>query len=252
MQMILSAMISLLFSGSCESQKLPEAEIIKEFETNEIVKMKVEIWSDVMCPFCYMGKRKFEQALAQFPHADQVEIEWKSFQLNPDLETNPDISVHESLAAAKGMSTEQAKALGEQVAARAAEEGLTYNFDQAVVANSFDAHRFSHLAKKHGLQDEAEEALFSAYFTDGKNIDDPETLVSLGVQLGIDASEVRQMLESGAYDDEVRMDLHEARQIGVTGVPFFVFDRKYAVSGAQPTEVFTETLNKVFAERKSN
>lgn len=244
-------MIVLLFSGACESQKLPESEVIKALETNQAVKMKVEIWSDVMCPFCYMGKRKFEKALAQFPHANQVEIEWKSFQLNPDLETNPDITVHESLAEAKGMSTEQAKALGEQVAARAAEEGLTYHFDQAVVANSFDAHRFSHLAKKHGLQDAAEEALFRAYFTEGKNIDDAETLVNLGVKLGIDADEVRMMLESDAYDDEVRMDLHEARQIGVTGVPFFVFDRKYAVSGAQPTEVFTETLEKAFKEWQS-
>ena len=210
--------------------------------------MKVEIWSDVMCPFCYMGKRKFEKALMQFPHSEKIDIEWKSFQLSPDMQTNPEISVHESLAAMKGMSTEQARSLGEQVAARAAQEGLTYNFDQAVVANSFNAHRFSHLAKKHGLQDEAEEALFKAYFTDGKNIDDHETLADLGASVGINRNEVLDMLNSDEYDDEVRMDIHEARQVGVSGVPFFVFNRKYAVSGAQDSSVFLETLQKSFAE----
>lgn len=215
---------------------------------NEVVKMKVEIWSDVMCPFCYIGKRKFEKALEQFPNADKIEIEWKSFQLNPDMETNPKISAHESLAAHKGISVEQAKAMSDQVVQMAAGEGLTYHLNKAVVANSFNAHRFSHLAKKHGVQHEAEEALFRAYFTEGKNIDDAETLADIGKSLGIDRHKVLEMLKSDAYDDEVRMDLHEARQIGVTGVPFFVFDRKYAVSGAQPVEVFTETLNKAFRE----
>lgn len=212
-----------------------------------VEKMKVEIWSDVMCPFCYMGKRKFEQALEAFEHADKVEIEWKSFQLNPDLETNPDLSPHESLAAHKGIPVEQAKAMSDQVVEMAREVGLTYNMDRAVVANSFNAHRFSHLAKKHGVQDEAEEALFKAYFTEGKNIDDNEALADIGASLGIDRDEVLDMLNSDTYDDEVRMDLHEARQIGVTGVPFFVFNRKYAVSGAQPSEVFLETMEKVFS-----
>ena len=201
-----------------------------------------------MCPFCYMGKRKFEQALEAFDHADQVEIEWKSFQLNPDLETNPDISSYESLAAHKGISVEQAKSMSDQVVEMARDVGLTYNMDDAVVANSFNAHRFSHLAKKHGVQDEAEEALFKAYFTEGKNIDDNETLADIGASIGIDRDEVLKMLNSDAYDDEVRMDLHEARQIGVTGVPFFVINRKYAVSGAQPKEVFLETLEKILSE----
>ena len=131
---------------------------------NQIEKMKVEIWSDVMCPFCYIGKRKFEKALEQFPDADKIEIEWKSFQLNPDLETNPDLSSHESLAAHKGISVEQAKAMSDQVVQMAAGEGLTYHLDKAVVANSFNAHRFSHLAKKHGVQHKAEEALFRGVF----------------------------------------------------------------------------------------
>ncbi len=211
-------------------------------------KMKVEIWSDVMCPFCYVGKRKFEKALAEFGGADKVEIEWKSFQLSPDLETNPDITSYAHLAAHKGISEEQAKAMSDQVTEMAAQEGLTYHMEKAVVANSFNAHRLLHLPKKHRKQHEAEEALFRAYFTEGKNIDDTETLADLGESLGIDRDEVLKMLSSDAYDDEVRMDLHEARQIGVTGVPFFVFDRKYAVSGAQPTEAFTETLEKAFSE----
>lgn len=244
---ILLCLICSAYTGCTQSAEGASPSEIVEVENQE-EKMKVEIWSDVMCPFCYMGKRKFEKALEQFTNADKIEIEWKSFQLNPDLETNPNISSHASLAAHKGISEEQAKSMSDQVVEMARGEGLTYNMDQAVVANSFNAHRFSHLAKKHGVQDEAEEALFRAYFTEGKNIDDTETLVAMGVELGIAADEVRDMLNSDAYDDEVRMDLHEARQVGVTGVPFFVFERKYAVSGAQPTPVFTETLEKAFGE----
>lgn len=215
--------------------------------------MKVEIWSDVMCPFCYIGKRKFEKALEQFSDNEHVELEWKSFQLSPDLTTNTKISVHEFLATHKGMSMEQAKGMNDQVTQMAAQEGLTYNFDKAVVANSFNAHRFSHFAKTQGKQDEAEEILFRAYFTDGKNIDDYDTLVDLGKSIGLDAGAVREALESGKFADDVHADIREAGTIGVRGVPFFVFNRKYAVSGAQPTEVFEETLQKSFEEwRKEN
>lgn len=246
------SLLMLCFTGiastNCAQRNEENASQQQVATENQQEKMKVEIWSDVMCPFCYIGKRKFEKALEQFPYADKIEIEWKSFQLNPDLETNPDITAHESLAAHKGISVEQAKAMSDQVVQMARTEGLTYNMDQAVVANSFNAHRFSHLAKEHGVQHEAEEALFRAYFTEGKNIDNNETLADIGVALGIDRDEVLKVLNSDDFDVEVRMDLHEARQIGVTGVPFFVFDRKYAVSGAQPSEVFLETLEKALAE----
>jgi predicted DsbA family dithiol-disulfide isomerase len=210
--------------------------------------MKVEIWSDVMCPFCYIGKRRFENALQHFEHKDEVEIEWKSFQLNPDMETNPDTSINQYLADVKGFTLDHARQMNDHVTQMAAEVGLIYNLDKAVVANSFNAHRFSHLAKKHGLGIEAEEQLFKAYFTDGKNIDNQDTLVELGKELGLDAVEIKQALESGAYADEVKHDIETAQYLGIRGVPFFVLNNKYAISGAQGVPVFEETIEKAFNE----
>jgi predicted DsbA family dithiol-disulfide isomerase len=210
--------------------------------------MKVEIWSDVMCPFCYIGKRRFEDALAHFENKDQIEIEWKSFQLNPDLETDPKINISQYLADKKGWTIDHARQMNAHVTQMAAEAGLTYKLDKAVVANSFKAHRFSHLAKKHGLGIEAEEALFKAYFTDSKNIDDNETLIALGSQIGLDAAEVKQTLESEAYANDVKHDIETAQQLGIQGVPFFVLNNKYAVSGAQAVPVFEQTLQKAFGE----
>ncbi len=210
--------------------------------------MKVEIWSDVMCPFCYIGKRRFENALQQFEHKDEIEIEWKSFQLNPDMETDPDLNIDQYLADKKGWTLDYARQLNNHVTQMAAEAGLTYNFDKAVVANSFNAHRLTHLAKKHGLGIEAEEALFKAYFTDGRNIDDKHTLVELGTTLGLDAIEIQQALESDAYADDVKQDIKQAKYLGIQGVPFFVMNSKYAVSGAQAVPVFEETLQKAFTD----
>src|SRR5665213_700495 len=153
--------------------------------------MKVEIWSDVMCPFCYIGKRRFEAALQEFARKDEIEIGWKSFRLNPDLKTDPTINIDQYLADIKGFTLDHARQLNGHVTQMAAEAGLTYNFDKAVVANSFNAHRLSHLANKHGLGVAMEEQLFKAYFTDGKNIDDPDTLVQLGAEIGLDANEIK-------------------------------------------------------------
>jgi predicted DsbA family dithiol-disulfide isomerase len=210
--------------------------------------MKVEIWSDVMCPFCYIAKRRFENALQQFEHKNEVEIEWKSFQLNPGMETNPDMNITRYLADIKGWTLDYARQMNAHVTQMAAEAGLTYNFDKAIVANSFNAHRFSHLAKKHGLGVEAEEQLFKAYFTDGKNIDDNDTLIELGAGLGLDPTEIKQSLESNAYADEVKHDIAKAQHLGIRGVPFFVLNNKYAISGAQAVPVFEETLEKAFNE----
>jgi len=211
--------------------------------------MKVQIWSDVMCPFCYIGKRRFEEALTAFSHQDKVEIEWKSFQLNPTLKTNTQINVYESLAESKGWQLDYAKQVTGQVAEMAAQVGLDFNFDKAVVANSFNAHRFSHLAKKHNLGDAAEEQLFRAYFTDGKNVDDADTLVDLGASIGLDAAEIRDALnDKEAYAADVHQDVFEAETLGIRGVPFFVMDNKYAVSGAQATDVFVNTLNTAYQE----
>ena len=210
--------------------------------------MKIEIWSDVMCPFCYIGKRRFEDALQKSGHKDKVEIEWKSFQLNPDMKTDTSNNIDQYLADIKGFPLEQAKQLNAQVTKMAADAGLTYNFDRAIVANSFNAHRFSHLAKKHGLSDAAEEQLFKAYFTDGKNIDDIATLIDLGTTIGLDATETKQTLESDAYAAEVKHDVAEAQHLGISGVPFFVINRKYGISGAQAVPVFEETIDKAFTE----
>jgi predicted DsbA family dithiol-disulfide isomerase len=211
-------------------------------------KMKVEIWSDVMCPFCYIGKRRFEDALGQFDHRDDVTVEWKSFQLNPDLKTNPGININEYLAEIKGITPDHAKQLNDHVTSMAAEAGLKYDLDKAIVANSFNAHRLSHFAKKRGLGEAAEEALFKAYFTEGKNIDDMQTLTDTGVSIGLDKEEIKQALDTDAFADEVMRDIAEARYLGIQGVPFFVLNRKYGVSGAQPVNVFTQSLEKSFAE----
>ena len=216
-------------------------------------KMEVEIWSDVVCPFCYIGKRKFETALSEFKESSNVEITWKSFQLSPDTRTNPEKNIHQYLAEHKRISLEQAKSLNNQVTNLAKQVGLVFNFDQAIPVNTFNAHRFLHLAKQRGFQEEAEEKLFKAYFTDGKNTDDHQTLIRIGNEIGLDPVEVKQVLEGNQYANEVRQDIAEAHQLGVRGVPFFLFDRKYAVSGAQDSKVFLESLEKAFtAWRKEN
>lgn len=205
--------------------------------------MKVEIWSDVMCPFCYIGKRRFEAALEKFDNKNEVEVEWRSFQLNPHMKTVPGKSLNEYLAETKGWTLDYARRANEHVTNMAAEEGLEYHMDKAVVANSFDAHRLLQLAKTKGLGDQMEEQLFKAYFTEGKNTADHNVLVELGTNAGLDNHEIREVLESNAFADEVSKDLELAEQFGIRGVPFFVFDRKYAVSGAQPEDVFLQTMD---------
>ncbi|MES2555901.1 MAG: DsbA family oxidoreductase [Bacteroidota bacterium] len=209
--------------------------------------MKIEIWSDVMCPFCYIGKRRLEQALEQFPGAEKFEIEWKSFQLDPDLVANGKENPYQYLADRKGISYQESVKMHENVVNTAKEVGLDYRFDQAVVANSLDAHRLSHLAKKHGVGNELEERLFHAYFTEGKDIADHATLTALGVEVGVPENEIQTLFSGDQFLADVQHDISEAQQIGVRGVPFFVFDRKYAVSGAQPVEAFLETMNAVNA-----
>jgi protein disulfide-isomerase len=213
--------------------------------------MKIEIWSDVMCPFCYIGKRHLEEALADFPQKDEVEIVWKSFQLNPDMPESSEESVYEYLAKAKGISLEQSKQMHERVEEMAANAGLDYNFDIAKVANSFKAHRVLQLAKRKNLGDELKETLLEAYFIKGRNTSDYNTLVELATSVGITEAEVELALNEEQFANYVNQDIDEARQIRVQGVPFFVLDRKYAVSGAQPVEHFKATLEKVQAESSS-
>lgn len=210
--------------------------------------MKVEIWSDIVCPFCYIGKRKFEKALEAFANKKQVEIVWKSFQLDPTTKAQPGKSVIASLAEKKGWTLEQSRQINQQVTGMAKEVGLEYQMEKAVIANTFDAHRLSHLAADKGLQDQMEERLFAAYFTEGKDIGDKDTLVALASEVGLDATEAADVLNLNTYSDKVQADIVEAQQVGVRGVPFFVFDNKYAVSGAQPSDVFAQVLSKVWEE----
>jgi predicted DsbA family dithiol-disulfide isomerase len=210
--------------------------------------MKVEIWSDIMCPFCYIGKRRFEAALQQFAHRSEVEIVWKSFELDPEMKTKPGQSIHQLLAERKGVSEAEGRKMNDYMAGVAREVGLEYDFERMVPVNTFNAHRFEHLAATKGKQDAAEERLFAAYFTEGKNLDDLDVLAQLGAEIGLDAAEVKQTLGTDAFVQEVRIDEYQARQIGVRGVPFFVFEDKYAVSGAQPAELFQEVLEKVWDE----
>ena len=210
--------------------------------------MNVEIWSDVMCPFCYIGKRKFENALAKFPHKEKINIIWKSFQLDPTTITDPSLNTIDNLAEKKGWSKQQAQETTAQVTDIAKQVGLDFHFEKAVVANSFDAHRLSHLAKKYGKQNDLEEKLFLAYFTEGKNTADHSTLLQIGKDLGIPEQEITTVLNSDTFTNEVEQDITEAQHIGVRGVPFFVLDRKYAVSGAQESETFLGALTKAYEE----
>ena len=216
--------------------------------TTQTQRMRVEIWSDVLCPFCYIGKRKIEAALAQLPDSQHVEIVWKSFQLDPNAHPTGNEDYLQNLADKKGWTKAYAKQAIEQVSHMASQVGLEYDFEKAVAANSFDAHRFAHMARAHGRQDEAEEALFRAHFVEGKNVGDHATLAQIGAQIGLDPAAVRAVLASDQYADAVQKDIAEARQVGVSGVPFFVFNQKYAVSGAQETRVFAEVLAKSLAE----
>lgn len=210
--------------------------------------MEIKIWSDVRCPFCYIGKKKFEAALEQFPQKDEVKVIWKSFQLDPNLKTDAAGITLDYFVKAKGVSAEQARQMFSGATKMARETGLDFNLEESVPANSFMAHRLIQLAKSNGLGNEIEEALFKAHFTEAKNIDDVEVLIETAGSIGMDAEEVKYTLESDAYAYEVKQDELEARNIGVRGVPFFVFNDKYAVSGAQPSEAFLETLEKAWEE----
>jgi predicted DsbA family dithiol-disulfide isomerase len=210
--------------------------------------MKVEIWSDVVCPWCYIGKRRFESALAQFEHRDQVEVIWRSFQLDPRAPQHGEQKTTAMLAQKYGVSVEQALKMQERVSTLAAEEGLEYHLDQTRHENTFDAHRLLHLAAERGLQGQAEERFFRAHFTEGKALGNNEMLAQLAAEVGIAEDDARAVLDGDAYADAVRADIRRARMFGIQGVPFFAVDEQYGVSGAQPAEVLQEVLEQAWAE----
>jgi predicted DsbA family dithiol-disulfide isomerase len=214
--------------------------------------MQVEIWSDVVCPWCYLGKRRFEQALESFEHRDQVEVSYRSFELDPTApggETAPTIDV---LARKYGLSPDQAVAAQRQMQDRAAAEGLTFRMDGLTSGNTRDAHRLLQLAGDTGLQAEFAERLHRAYFTEQTSVFDHAALAELADSVGLDAGAVQRVLTSGEYGDAVDADEAMAHSLGVTGVPFFVFDRRYGVSGAQPAKTLTQVLERAWAESSAS
>lgn len=211
-------------------------------------KLKIQIWSDIMCPFCYIGKRRLEEALTLFEHKNSVAIEWKSFELDASFVPTPEDNLIEHLVEKYRKDSDWAQNMLDNMTQNAKTAGLDFQFKKAILANSHNAHRLLHLAKKHHLGDELKESLLKAYLTDGKDLNDLNTLSELGIQTGLEASAVAQVLNSDDFSQDVKQDIQEANSIGVQGVPFFVFENKYAISGAQPTTAFLQTLEKVWQE----
>ncbi|PQZ47979.1 protein-disulfide isomerase [Bacillus sp. MYb209] len=211
--------------------------------------MKVEVWSDIACPFCYIGKRRIEAGLEHFVHKDQVQIVYKSFQLNESAKKDTE---YDALSARSGMSREAAKEIHERLAKQAEAEGLDLRFDTLQLTNTLDAHRLLHFAAQHGKNNEVAELLFKVYFTECKHVGRHETLITIATEAGLDPKATEEMLASDQFTDEVRADHLEGIRLGVSGVPFYVIDRKYAVSGAQPANVFLEALEKTWAESQSS
>ncbi|MDW5325211.1 DsbA family oxidoreductase [Plantactinospora sp. KLBMP9567] len=204
--------------------------------------MQLEVWSDIVCPWCYLGKRRLETALGQFEYADEVEVVWRSFQLDPSYPKGEPRPVPEALRSKLGASAAQVAAMQGHVTSLAAEEGLDYHLDQSIMANTFDAHRLTHLAREYGLGAELHERLMRANLIEAENVDDPETLVRLATEVGVPAEAARRVLAGDEYATDVEADIAQARAFGANGVPFFVLDRRYGISGAQPTEAFLSAL----------
>ena len=212
--------------------------------------MNIEIWSDVVCPWCYIGKRRLEAALARFEHGDEVELTFRSFELDPEAPRREEQSLEEMLAQKYGMSREEALAANARITELAAGEGLDYHLDRAKRGNSFDAHRLIHLAAGRGLQGAMKERLMRGYFSEGEAISEPEVLVRLAREVGLVEEEARGVVQGDAFAGAVRDDEASAQALGISGVPFFVIEGKWGISGAQPTELFLNALQQAWDELK--
>ena len=210
--------------------------------------MKVEIWSDIACPWCAVGKRRFERALAAFSHRDDVEVEWRSFELDPRAPRTHGVPAVQLLSRKYGVTVEQARAMNARLAAEAAKEGLAFDLERLQVGNTFDAHRLIHHATAHGLGDAMVDRLFRAYLNEGMALGDVNVLALLAGEVGLDGEMTRVVLEGSEFASEVRADEDRAREFGITGVPFFAIDERYGISGAQPSEAFLAALTQAWAE----
>ncbi|WP_026801891.1 DsbA family oxidoreductase [Pontibacillus halophilus] len=214
--------------------------------------MQIEVWSDFACPFCYIGKRRLEEALAEFPEGEQVKFRFNSFELNPYAPVNHDKNEYELLAEKYGKSVDEMKQMADGLRQQAAEVGLQFDFDRLVPTNTFDAHRLFQRAQQQGLGDQVAETLFKAHFEEAKHIGDRDTLTKLAIEAGMTQDDVEAAFSEDRYEKAVRTDEKEAHEIGVQGVPFFVFNDKYAMSGAQPKEVFVQGLQQILQEEQEN
>ena len=214
--------------------------------------MKIEIWSDFVCPFCYIGKRKLEIALDKFKYKDEVELVFKSFELDHSSKKKTSENINEIIAKKYGISVEQAKASNVQILEQAKEVGLNYNFDEMIPTNSFDAHRLSHYAKEESKMNEMSERILKAYFVDALNISDHKVLAECANEVGLDYEKTLEVLESNQYSSEVREDEIAASKLEISGVPYFVFDNKYSISGARSSQQFLEVLDKAKKEEHSS
>ncbi len=210
--------------------------------------MRIDIWSDVVCPWCYVGKRRFEKALAGFEHRHEVQVVHRSFQLNPAAPAGQTSPRRASLMSKYGWSDAQVDTMNARMEQTAAAEGLNFDLSDGVTGNTLDAHRVLHLAHDRGRQDEVIERLYRAYFTEKRSLFDTDSLVALAAEAGLDRDEVRRVLAGTEYADAVARDIEEARRLGANGVPFFVIDERYGISGAQPADVFSEALARAWAD----
>lgn len=215
-----------------------------------MAKLRIDIWSDIACPWCYIGKRRLEQALARFAHAGEVEIAWRAFELDPSAPRvrDPSQSYAERLARKYGTAPAQAQAMIDRMVSTAAQDGIEMRFDHIRPGNTFDAHRLLHLAHERGAQDALKERLLRAYLTEGQAIGEPEVLAKLACEVGLDEAEVREVLGGDRFGAEVRQDEAIARELGIQGVPFFVMAGRIGVSGAQPAEVLAGALDRAWTE----
>lgn len=210
--------------------------------------MKIEIWSDVACPWCYIGKKRFEKAMMQFPHADKIEVEWKSFLLNPHQKTDPADTLVNYLSREKAIPVSQVEHMMSQVSQAGKNEGIDFRFEKVVVANTVRAHALLQVAREKNAGARVKQQLLQAYFEDQKNVDTADVLLDIAEKAGLDKQETRDALSSDAPFVKVEQDLKEAQDLSIQGVPFFVIDRKYGISGAQESEIFTKALETAFTE----
>jgi predicted DsbA family dithiol-disulfide isomerase len=213
--------------------------------------MRVDIWSDVVCPWCYIGSRRFELGLAAFEHRDQVEVVYRSFELDPALEPGQESRVLDMLFAKYGIPVAQAAAAEERMAATAAADGLGYTVNR-LIGNTFDAHRLMHLAGDLGRSEQLLQRLYRAYFAEGRSVFDAVSLALLAGDAGLDAAEARRALDDGSYADAVNADEEQARELGISSVPFFVIDWTYGFSGARPAGLLTEALQEAWRASPSS